>query len=127
MTNLILSFQTKVEHGCLVVRATEAEDDLSDWDPRVENWYKSGNSVIFGVLPATEGLIECDVWSESPAQKLPTELFSETIQSESGLLVIHDPNNYAQMQFRGTAGTTRISALVDDRDFPSHIQILIAN
>jgi hypothetical protein len=55
MEHTILSFLTKVEHRCLIIRATEAEDDLSDRDPGVENWHKSGKFLIFGVLPAVDG------------------------------------------------------------------------
>jgi hypothetical protein len=125
MANMILSFRAKVEHGCLVVRAVEAEDDLTDWDPRVENWYKSGSSMIFGVLPAAEGPIEVEVWDQIPAQALPIELFSDVISPKSGILVIHDPNEDVQMRFRSAVGNARLSALVDDATFPSRVQLIV--
>jgi hypothetical protein len=125
MTNLILSFRTKVEHGCLVVRAVEAEDDLTSWDPRAENWHKSGSSVIFGVLPAVEGPIEVEVWNQSPAQLLPIELFSLTLSPKSGVMVIHDPNEDVQMRFRSAAGNGRVCVFVDDATFPARIQLVI--
>lgn len=125
MANLILSFRTKVEHGCLLVRAVEADDDLTSWDPRAENWHKSGSSVIFGVLPAVEGPIEVEVWDQSPVQPLPIELFSQTLSPKSGVMVVHDPNEDVQMRFRSAAGNVSVCALVDDATFPARIQLVI--
>jgi hypothetical protein len=125
MDNLVLSFHAKVEHGCLVVRDLQSGDDVSDWDPSSETWYKSGSSIIFAVLPESEGWVDCEVWKASPVTPLPISLFIEEMPNESGRLVLHDPNERVRMQFRGVRGGVRISALVDDRDFASKVQLIV--
>ncbi|MFD4536179.1 hypothetical protein ACFWNL_35795 [Kitasatospora sp. NPDC058397] len=127
MSDSVLSFRVRVDHGCLLVRDMQGDDDVSDWDPGSSNWYKSGSSVIFGVLPASEGWIECEVWKSRPHHLLPIRLFAEKIESPSGWLVIHDPNEHVRMAFRGSLGSTRVSALVDNRDFASKVQIVIGD
>jgi hypothetical protein len=116
-----------VEHGCLVVRDTQGEDDLSDWDPASSNWYLSGSSVIFGVLPASEGRVECEVWRTRPDPPLPVRLFAEEIPSPSGRLVVHDPNGQVRMTFRGSPGSALVIALGEDRDFASKVQLVIGD
>lgn len=117
MSGSVLSFRTRVDHGCLVVRDMQGDDDVSDWDPSSSNPYKSGSSAIFGVLSASEGWIECEVWKTRPDHLLPIRLFAEEITSPSGWLVVHDPNEHVRMTFRGIPGSARVSVLVDDREF----------
>jgi len=122
---LILSFHTKVEHGCLLVRDLQSGDDISDWDPSSQNWFKSGSAIIFAVLPESDGWVDCEVWKAPPVSALPISLFAEEIPNESGRLVLHDPNERVRMQFRGMRGRVRISVLVDDRRFASKVQLIV--
>lgn len=125
MDNLLLSFHAKVGHGCLVIRDLNSEDDVSDWDPASENWYNSGSSIIFAVLPESEGWVDCEVWKTPPINPLPISLFIEEISDESGQLALHDPNERVCMKFRGVRGRVIISALVDDRNFASKVQLIV--
>lgn len=121
----LLSFRAKVHHGCLIIRDSQAEDDISDWDPSASIWHKSGNSIIFGVLHGSSGWVEVEVWEEPPADFLAISLFTEVLVSKFGRLVIHDPSDDIQMKFRVGRGPVRISAYVDDRDFASRVQLVV--
>lgn len=125
MDGLVLSFHARVQHGCLVIRDISSEDDISNWDPTTANWYREGGSIIFGVLPASEGWVDCEIWSGDPVGPLPILLFDEQIPSETGRLVVHDASEDLRTRFRvGRGGIdVRIAALVDDRNFASEIQL----
>jgi hypothetical protein len=125
MDNLVISFHAKMEHGCLVVRDLRSGDDVSEWDPSSKHWYNAGSSIIFAVLPESEGWVDCEVWKALPESPLPISLFIEEISNESGRLVLHDPSERVRMQFRGVRGRVKISALVDDRDFATKVQLIV--
>ncbi|WP_133740871.1 hypothetical protein [Actinorugispora endophytica] len=125
MDNALISFRVKVEHGCFIVRDAQGEEDVSEWDPTSENWYRSGSSVIFGVLPGSEGWVECEIWNKRPAVPLPINLISEEILPNSGWMVVHDPSEHVWMKFRGAPDSVRISVLVNDFNFASKIQIIV--
>lgn len=124
MAGSVLSFRAKVDHGCLIVRDVGAEDDLTDWDPAEANWHRSGNSVIFGVMPGSEGPVECEVFDEQPAEALPVVLARLEISSPSRRLVVHDPNEAVQLEFQAGASNVELILLVDDVDFASQVQIV---
>jgi hypothetical protein len=125
MDGPVISFRAKVDHGCLVLRDVQGDDDISEWDPSSAKWYRSGNSIVFGVLPGSEGWVECEVWKSPPVAPLPISLFVDEILSQSGWLVIHDPNEHVRMQFRGPRGLVKTSVRVDDADFASEVQIIV--
>ncbi|WIX85606.1 hypothetical protein [Amycolatopsis sp. DG1A-15b] len=120
----MLSFQSKVDHGCLIVRDVGAEDDLTDWDPADANWYRSGNSIIFGVMPGVEGPVQCAVFDECPEPALPVVLARQEISAPSRRLVVHDPNETVRFEFRVQAEVVELLLLVDDGDFASRVQIV---
>jgi hypothetical protein len=124
MNGPVLSFQAKVDHGCLIVRDVGAEDDLTDWDPADANWYRSGSSIIFGVMPGSEGPVECAVFDEQPASALPVVLARQEISAPSRRLVVHDPNETVRFEFRVRAEVVELLLLVDDADFASQVQIV---
>lgn len=125
MDGFVLSFRAKMDHGCLVLRDAQGDDDISDWDPSIANWYTVGSSIVFGVLPGAEGPIECEVWKATPVEPLAISLFVDEIPCDSGWIVLHDPNEYVRMQFRGLRGRVKVSVLVDDAEFASKIQVVV--
>ncbi|MEF9881742.1 hypothetical protein [Streptomyces sp. P9-A4] len=121
----VVSFLAKIEHGCLILRDAGSDDDVSDWDPASNSWYQEGSSLIFGVQASVDGPVECEVWKSIPPVMLPASLFVTSLPCSSGWLVLHDPNEYARMQFTGFRGSVACSVMVDDLQFPSKIQILL--
>ena len=122
----MVSFLAKIEHGCLILRDAGGDDDVSDWDPASSRWYREGSSLIFGVQASVDGPVECQVWKSAPAAALPAKLFEVTLPCPSGWLVLHDPNDYVRMQFPAFRDSVFCSAMVDDPQFPSKVQILLS-
>lgn len=127
MAEPLLSFRAKASHGALIVRGLQAKDDISDWDPTTSNWHQVGQSVIFGVLPDSEGPTEFEVWTSRPGNLLPTRLFETNIAVDNGWLVVHDPNEHIRMEFHGKRGQMAISARGDDLECPSKVQLIFAD
>ncbi|MEU4247002.1 hypothetical protein AB0F15_06285 [Amycolatopsis sp. NPDC026612] len=106
------------------MRDVGAEDDLTGWEPADANWYRSGNSIIFGVMPGAEGSVECAVFDEQPEPALPVVLARQEISAPSRRLVVHDPNETVRFEFRVRAEVVALLLLVDDGDFASRVQIV---
>lgn len=121
----VVSFLAKIEHGCLILRDAASDDDVSDWDPVSSSWYREGSSLIFGVQASVDGPVECEVWKSAPPVMLPANLFEVSLPCPSGWFVLHDPNEYARMQFTGFRDSVTCSVMVDDPQFPSKVQILL--
>ncbi|MEX3103602.1 MULTISPECIES: hypothetical protein [unclassified Streptomyces] len=121
----VVAFLAKIEHGCLILRDAESDDDVTDWDPESSNWYREGSSLIFGVQASVDGPVECEVWKSTPPAVLPVNLFEVSLPCPSGWLVLHDPNEHARMQFAGFRGSVLCSVMVDDSRFPSKVQIFL--
>lgn len=121
----VVAFLAKIDHGCLILRDAGSDDDVSDWDPASSSWYREGSSLIFGVQASVDGPVECEVWKSTPHAVLPANLFEVSLLCPSGWLVLHDPNEYARMQFAGFRGSVICSVMVDDPQFPSKVQILL--
>jgi hypothetical protein len=117
----------RTDHGSLIIGDSENADDLSEWDPVESPWYSGRQSIIFGVLPASEGWVECEIWNGVPEAPLPYRLFEVAIVVDSGWLVLHDPNEDARIRFRRKRGTVTISALVDDLAFASRVQLSLTD
>lgn len=120
-----VAFLAKIEHGCLILRDAGSDDDVSDWDPVSSSWYRDGSSLIFGVQASVDGPVECEVWKSDPSEVLPVNLFEVSLPCPSGWLVLCDPNEYARMQFAAFRGSVICSAMVNDPQFPSKVQILL--
>ncbi|GAA2521102.1 hypothetical protein [Winogradskya humida] len=125
MADLLVSFKAKISHGALLVRDLTAEDDISDWDADSSNWYQEGNSVIFGVAPAVDGLVEVEVWKGSPPSKLDNAIFETELQDAGPWLVVHDSEERVRMEFRSGRGAVSLRALGDDLINPSRVQIIV--
>ncbi|MFD7750094.1 hypothetical protein ACFV2V_29410 [Streptomyces sp. NPDC059698] len=122
----LIAFLAKIEHGCLILRDAGSDDDVSDWDPTSSSWYREGSSLIFSVQAGVDGPVECEVWKSAPPTALPARLFEASLPCSSGWLVLHDANDYVRMQFLGFRDSVICSAMVDDPQFPSKIQILLS-
>jgi len=125
MGDSLLSFRVKVDHGCLVIGDAEGEDDMTDWDPSSTNWHKEESSIIFAVLPASEGWVTCEIWRQVPEEVLPIQLFDEVIRSDVGRLTVHDPNEDVRIRVRVKGEQVRVVALVDDPSFASKVQLIL--
>lgn len=122
----VVAFLAKIQHGCLILRDAASEDDVADWDPRSTSWYREGSSLIFAVQAGVDGPVHCEVWKSAPPAKLPAKLFETTLPCPSAWLVVHDPNDHARMRFLGFRGSVVCSVFVDDPQFPSEVQIVLA-
>jgi hypothetical protein len=123
----VVAFLAKIEHGCLILRDTASDDDVSDWDPESSSWYQEGSSLIFGVQAGVDGPVECEVWKSDPPETLPASLVEVSLPCPSGWLVLHDPNEYTRLQFAAFREFVLCSVMVDDLQFPSKVQILLSN
>jgi hypothetical protein len=121
----VVAFLAKIAHGCLILRDATSEDDVSDWDPESSSWYREGSSLIFGVQAGVDGPVECEVWKSDPPETLPANLFEVSLPCPSGWLVLHDPNEYARMQFAAFRESVLCSVMVDDLCFPAKVQIVL--
>lgn len=127
MNDSALSFRAKIEHGCLMIEDVESDDDLSEWDPSSTNWHKEESSIIFSVLPASEGWVMCEIWQQAPEQAMPVQLFDEVIRSDAGRLMVHDPNDDVRIRFRVNGEQVRVVALADEADFASTVQLILGD
>lgn len=125
MTKMYAAFEIAVEQGCLVIRDTESEGDTSAWDPRERPWLVDRGSAIFAVRPATEGMVRCEVWGEDAEDELSHELFSEDFVI-GGALFVGDPSGLASLELATLRGNRRVRVLVDDAEWPSKVQVVVA-
>ncbi|QVJ02632.1 hypothetical protein KGD82_09810 [Nocardiopsis eucommiae] len=123
----MVAFFAKIEHGCLILRDSVSDDDISDWDPELSGWHQEGSSIIFGVQASVDGPVECEVWKSAPAVALPVKILEASLSCSSGWLVVHDPSEHVRMQFGGIRELENCSVMVDDAQFPARVQILLSD
>ncbi len=111
-------------HGCLVVRDTESDGDVSDWDPEESLWYVDGGSVIFAVQPGVDGPVRCEVWDGLPDRVLPQQIFEARLRIE-GELQVEDPAGVIDIRLRWLRGDKRLAVFADDAEFAARVQIVV--
>lgn len=124
MAHLYGAFDVRAQHGCLVVRDSESDGDVSDWNPADDPWFSDQGSAIFAVTPGVEGPVHCEVWHDEPDDLLPVRLFEDTFEMR-GLLEVGDPAGAAGLEVPGLEGARQVAVFVDDLDWPARVQIVV--
>lgn len=121
---LVAAFEAGLHHGCLVIRDSESDGDISDWEPSAQPWYGDRGSFIFGTQPAIEGLVRCEIWSGMPTGALASTLFAADLDV-IGQIEIEDPARVVEMRIGQFRGPLRLTVLVDDMRFPTVVQAVL--
>ena len=121
---MLVAFEVGLQHGCLVVRDTESNGDISLWDPHERSWFVDQGSAIFAVLPAVDGNVRCEVWRGTPPEPLLTRIFEETFEI-TGALQIEDPGGVVNVELATIRRTRTITVLANDDTWASKVQIVI--
>lgn len=124
MAEMYAAFEVKAQHGCLVLRDSESERDVSDWDPTTQAWFVNHGSAIFGVIPGVEGHVRCEIWRGQPDRRLPHEMFSEPF-TILGALRVEDPAGVVRVELATMRGARQIQVTVDDINWPLQVQIAV--
>ena len=124
MSKMQVAFETELQHGCIVLRDTESEGDISDWDPSERAWFVDRGSAIFAVLPGVDGQVRCEVWRGSPDSPLPHRLFEETFVI-SGAFQATDPAGVVSVELATIRGAHQVEVLVDDLEWAGHVQVVV--
>ena len=122
--SMLAAFEVAAAHGCLVVRDSESDGDLSDWDPASQPWFVDRGSAILAVLPGSDGMVRCEVWQDAAAEELPHELFTADVEIR-GALRVGDPEEVATIVVPWVRGSRAVRVLVDDQDWPAHVQVVV--
>ena len=56
--------QVAAAHGCLLVRDSESDGDISGWDPAGQPWFVDRGAAIFAVQHGGDGMVRCEVWRD---------------------------------------------------------------
>lgn len=121
---MVAAFEVSSQHGCLVVRDSASDGDVSAWDPAHDAWFVHEGSAIFAVLPGTEGLLRCEVWRDAAAVPLPTRLFTAEFDIR-GSLQVEEPSGVVTVDLPALRGSRRLCVSVDDAAWPRHIQVVV--
>jgi hypothetical protein len=126
MASKLFSFALLAKNGCLVVRDSVSDTDLSNWDARSELFYRGSSALIFGVSAPVDGPVSCSVWMEEPDEPLPYVIFSdEILECDSGRLIIEDPTGNIEMSFGVSSGLVRCTTYADDPEGPEKVQVVV--
>lgn len=123
-SQMLGAFEVAAAHGCLVVRDSESDGDISGWDPATEPWHVDRGSAILAVLPGSEGMVRCEVWRDGVEEELAHELFTADFEI-GGALRVGDPEEVATLVLPWVRGRRAVRVLVDDEDWPSHVQVVV--
>lgn len=124
MPHMYGAFEVRAQHGCLVVRDSESDGDISDWNPAEQTWFSDQNAAIFAVTPGVEGPVHCEVWGDAPDDLLPGRVF-EDVFDIVGVLEVGDPAGTAGLEVPGLEGSRRVSVFVDHLDWPTRVQVIV--
>lgn len=123
MSRLQVAFEYESRHGCVVVRDTESDGDVSN-APRESRWFFDRGSAILAVRPGVEGPVRCEVWLGTPRDALPFRAADEVFEI-AGALQVEDPAGVVSVALAWVRGSRRLVVLVDDKEFPTLVQFVI--
>jgi hypothetical protein len=123
MSTLQVAFEFGSRHGCVVVRDSESEGDVSN-APRDSLWFFDRSSGILAVQPAVEGPVRCEVWVGTPEDPLPLGVADEVFEI-AGALQVEDPAGVITVALAWVRGRRRLVVLVDDGQFPTRVQFVV--
>lgn len=123
MSKLQAAFEYESQHGCVVVRDTESDGDVStaSWDSA---WFFDRSSGVLGVAPGIEGPVRCEVWIGTPLDPLPFRAADEVFEI-SGALQFEDPAGVVTVVLPWVRGSRRVVVLADDDEFPTQVQFVV--
>lgn len=123
MSKLQVAFEYETRHGCIVVRDSESDGDVSN-APRDGLWFFDRSSAILAVQPAVEGPVRCEVWLGTPDDPLPHRVADEVFEIV-GAFEVEDPAGVVTAALAWVRGSRRLVVLVDDGQFPAQVQFVI--
>lgn len=123
MSTLQIAFEYASRHGCLVVRDSESDGDVSNAAPD-SAWFFDRSSAILAVRPAVDGPVRCEVWIGTPDDPLPLGVADDVFEI-AGALEVEDPAGVITVNLAWVRGSRRLVVLVDDGQFPTRVQIVI--
>lgn len=123
MSRMPVAFEFESTHGCVVVRDTESDGDISDWDG-IRPWFLDRGSAIFAIRPGVEGSVRCEVWVGTPNTLLAHTLFVDEVDFR-GALQIEDPGGLFNSHIRLGSGAHQLAVLVDKEIFAANVQIVV--
>ena len=118
------AFEVAAAHGCLVVRDSESDGDISGWDPASEAWFVDRGSAIFAVQHGSDEMVRCEVWRDGVEDELPHELFTADLEI-SGALRVGDPEEVATLVLPWVRGRRAVRVLVNREDWPTRVQVVV--
>ena len=121
---LLGAFEVAAAHGCLVVRDSESDGEISGWNPASQQWHVDRGSAIFAVQHGSEGMVRCEVWRDAAEEELPHELFTADLEI-GGALRVGDPEEVATLVLPWVRGGRAVRVLVDDEDWPTRVQVVV--
>ena len=121
---MLAAFEVAAAHGCLVLRDSASDGDISGWDPASQPWFVDRGSAIFAVLHGSEGMVRCEVWRDGVEEELPHELFSQDFEI-GGELRVGDPEQVVTIGLPWLRGSRALRVLVDDEDWPTRVQVVV--
>ncbi|MCC2320798.1 hypothetical protein [Cellulomonas xiejunii] len=124
MATMQVAFELESQHGCLVVRDTHSDGDISEWDPGASASYVDRGSAIFAVIHGIEGAVRCELWRGLPAEPLPHTILTELFTID-GALQVQDPAGVVDVVVATLRGRREITVLGDDPTSPSRVQVVV--
>jgi hypothetical protein len=123
MSKLQVAFEYESRHGCVVVRDSESDGDVST-APRDSLWFFDRSSAVLAVQPGVEGPVRCEVWIGMPDDPLPFRAADEVFEI-AGALEVEDPAGVVAAALAWVRDSRRLVVLVDDGQFPARVQFVI--
>ena len=123
MSKLQVAVEYESHHGCVVVRDSASDGDVSNAPPE-SLWFFDRGSGILAVQPAVEGPVRCEVWLGTPDDSLPLCVADEAFDIV-GALEVEDPGGVITAALAWVRGSRRLVVLVDDGKPPTRVQFVI--
>lgn len=124
MPKMLAAFEAEVHHGCIVIRDSESDGDLSGWDPGLQAWFVDRSAAIFAVMPGVDGPVRLEAWREVPESALPFTMFTSDF-TVRGALQVGDPEDRVTITLDVERGPHEITVLVDDLAWATAIQVVV--
>ena len=124
MAEMYAAFEIESQNGAIVVRDSESDGDVSDWDPNDGLSYVDRNAAIFAITPGVDGPVRCEVWRGAPEEQLQHVILRETF-SISGALSVEDPAGLINVHVASIRGEREIVVLADQLSWLERVGIVV--
>lgn len=109
----------------MVVRDTESDGDISDWDPIEATSYIDDGSAIFSVVPSIVDIVRCEVWRGPVSSPTLPHAILDWNLTLSGNLQIEEPSGLVNLELGGFSGPVQIQVWGDVPGDPRRVQIVL--